>query len=243
MSNYQINIIHLYPDLLNLYGDKGNISAMKKRLEWRGIDVTVTECTDIETLNLSDADIVFLGGGSDKEMETVCTELRKKQTELKEYAENNGVLIALCGGFPMLGNYYENSENKVNGLGILDISTELVQTRMIDNVVLESPLVSQPIIGFVNHSGKTVIGEHTPLGKVICGFGNAGKGGDEGVIYKNVFASYLHGPLFPKNPQLCDYILTKALEKKYPDFNGLSRIDDGVEELANEYMLKRISGM
>lgn len=235
-----LNIIHLYPDLLNLYGDKGNIACMQKRLNWRGIDAKIQTCTNKDhSINLETADIIFVGGGSDREQEIVCGLLLKKKAELINYVESGGVLVAVCGGYQLLGKYYQTADKKIEGLGILDIYTDAGDTRLIGNVVLESELFSLKICGFENHAGRTYIGSHTPLGKVVYGYGNNGESGFEGVIYKNVIGTYLHGPLLPKNPMLCDYILTAALKRKYPDFNGLSELNDELENTANKYIENR----
>ena len=235
-----LNIIHLYPDLRNLYGDKGNIACMQKRLNWRGIDAKIQTCTNKDhSINLETADIIFVGGGSDREQEIVCGLLLKKKAELINYVESGGVLVAVCGGYQLLGKYYQTADKKIEGLGILDIYTDAGDTRLIGNVVLESELFSLKICGFENHAGRTYIGSHTPLGKVVYGYGNNGESGFEGVIYKNVIGTYLHGPLLPKNPMLCDYILTAALKRKYPDFNGLSELNDELENTANKYIENR----
>ncbi len=240
MSEYEINIVHLYPDLLNLYGDKGNIACLEKRLSWRGIRANVRQCTNQDhSMDLSGADIIFVGGGSDREQEIVCSLLLKKKDELIRYVESDGVLVAVCGGYQLLGKYYQTASAKIEGLGILDICTDAGADRLIGNVVLESDLFSQPITGFENHAGRTLIGNHTPLGRVVFGHGNTGDSGCEGVLYKNVVATYLHGPLLPKNPLLCDYILTCALKRKYPDFPGLTPLDDTLENQANQYIADR----
>ena len=237
----KIKIMHLFPDLLNLYGDKGNIECMRKRLEWRGIECEVVEFTsDCENLDLSDIDIVFLGGGSDREQKIVCGALTDYKDEIKTYVENGGSLVALCGGFHMLGKHYKLGDETIEALNILDISTEQGNDRLISDVVLEADfLPGKTIIGFENHSERININSHTPLGKVLYGNGNDGKSGFEGVVYKNVIASNLHGPLFPKNPSLCDYILANALKKKYSEFTELSPLDDSMEDKANEYMKNR----
>lgn len=242
-ENYSLNIVHLYPDLLNLYGDKGNIECMKKRLLWRGIDVNVLECTNKNPeIDFENTDIIFVGGGSDREQEIVCGKLLEKKTEICNYAELGGVIVAVCGGYQLLGKYYKTSNSKIEGLGILDITTDTEPnaSRLIGNIVLKSELISQNIVGFENHGGRTDIGKHTPLGKVVSGLGNNGNSGFEGVVYKNVIGTYLHGPLLPKNPQLCDYILTQALKRKYSDFNGLAPLDDELENTANDYVEKMV---
>lgn len=236
--DYEINIVHLYPDLLNLYGDRGNIACMEKRLKWRGIKANVYTCTNKDhSIDLKTADIIFVGGGSDREQEIVCSLLLKKKEEIKDYVENGGVLVAVCGGYQLLGKYYKTATTKIEGLDILDIYTDSGETRLISNVVLDCDKFEQPIVGFENHAGRTYLGSGMqPLGKVLYGNGNTGESGYEGVIYKNVVATYLHGPLLPKNPQLCDYILICALKRKYKDFGGLSPLDDELENLGNEYI-------
>lgn len=236
----KIKIMHLYPDLLNLYGDRGNIECLKRRLTWRGIDAEVVSyACDDDGFDISDVDIVFLGGGSDREQKIVCERLLAHKRQLTDFVENGGSLVAVCGGYQLLGKYYKLKDETIDGLGILDIYTEQGKGRLISNIVLESDIIHQKIVGFENHGGRTYIGSHKPLGRVIYGNGNADGAGAEGVIYKNVVATYLHGPLLPKNPELCDYILTNALKHKYPNFNGLMRLDDKLENMANEYIVKR----
>ena len=205
----KIKILHLYPDLLNLYGDRGNIECMRKRLMWRGIDAEVVTYTCEDSgFDLSDV-------------------------------EDNGVLVAVCGGYQLLGKYYKLENETIEGLDILNIYTEQGKKRLIGNIVLENDFLNQKIVGFENHGGRTYIGNHTPLGRVVYGYGNDEKSGVEGVVYKNVVATYLHGPLFPKNPALCDYILTNAIKRKNPDFKGLGGLEDTLEDMANQYIVNR----
>ncbi len=240
MADYKITIMHLYPNLLNLYGDKGNIECMKKRLLWRGIEAEVVEVAEEDDIDFSNADIIFLGGGTERELKIVAASLHEKKQQLVQFVENNGSLMAVCEGFEILGKSLYIGSEKTDGLGILDIYTENAgETRFTGDVILECEGIKSKVVGFENHSGITNIGEHTPLGKVIKGKGNDGESGFEGVVYKNVMATHIHGPIFPKNPELCDRFLTGALKTKYSDFEGLSPLDDGVEELANQYMVNR----
>lgn len=233
-----LHIVHFYPDLLNLYGDKGNIAALTKRAQWRGISVNMTVCTKEDAIpDLQDVDIIFLGGGPDKAEEMVCSLLKDKKEALASYVEENGVLLATCGGFSMLGKEFPTADGLVEGLGILNITTQPTEGRYIGNAVIESSLIKEPIVGFENRVGKMMMDQYEPLGKVVCGHGNTGDGAMEGLVYKNVIATHLHGPLLPKNPELCDEILTRALKKKYPDFEGLDGLDDAMEHLANEYVV------
>lgn len=243
MSDYKINILHIYPDLLNLYGDKGNIECMRKRLEWRGIEANVSSCSmENPEIDFSKADIVLLGGGLDRELAIVFDSLKEKKEELKTFVESGGTMLAICGGYQILGNRCVLGETQTEGLGILDIVTDknADNSRFIGDIAIECDGISTSVVGFENHSERTNIGSHAPFGKVIKGFGNDGTSGFEGVLYKNLIGTYLHGPLLPKNPKLCDKILENALKNKYPDFKELVRIDDGLEELANDYILKRM---
>ncbi|EGB90558.1 glutamine amidotransferase [Clostridium sp. D5] len=237
----KLTIGHLYPDLLNLYGDRGNIQCFRKRLEWRGIEAEVIPFLSGDTIDFSKLDIVLLGGGSDREQELVCGQLQNIRRNFKDYVENNGVVLAVCGGYQLLGKYYKTDKKNIEGLSILDITTEWEPERLIRNIVLNSPLFDTPVVGFENHGGRTYIGSHTPFGKVFYGLGNTGKSGYEGVVYKNVIGTYLHGPLLPKNPHVCDYLLEKALIRKYGEDIILEPLTDKLEHLANGYIVDRYS--
>ena len=233
-----LKIAHLYPELLNLYGDRGNIISLKKRAEWRGIDVEVKEYKLADEIDFENIDILFIGGGSDREQLLVCQRLKEIKNDFKNYVENNGVVTAICGGYQLLGKYYKMKEETVEGLEILDIYTESGEGRLIGNVVIETEFLDRPIVGFENHGGRTYIENHNPLGKVVYGNGNNDNDKEEGVLYKNVIGTYMHGPLFPKNPHLCDYIIKKALQNKYGEVE-LEELDDSVEFAANDYVVNR----
>lgn len=212
--NRKIVVGHLYPDLLNLYGDRGNIQCIMKRCEWRGIDAETIEYGLEDKVNFSKLDIVLLGGGSDREQMIVCRRLQEIREDFEAYVESDGVVIAVCGGYQLLGHYYQTDQGKMEGLHLVDIYTEQKPGRLIDNIVLKSELFDMPVVGFENHGGRTKIGNNKAFGKVLYGSGNDGESGYEGVIYKNVIGTYLHGPLLPKNPQVCDYLIERALERK-----------------------------
>lgn len=237
METKEIVIGHLYPDLLNLYGDRGNIACLKKRCHWRGIQTQLLEFNLGESIPFEQVDILLLGGGSDREQALVCKELLRWKEGFQAYIESGGVLIAVCGGYQLLGNYYQTKEEKMEGLGLVDIYTVQEEGRLIDNIVLESPLCDMPVVGFENHGGRTYIGSHQPFGKVLSGYGNDGKSRYEGVLYKNVIGTYLHGPLLPKNPQICDYLIEKALIKKYGDVELLP-LEDDLEREANRFICR-----
>ena len=235
----KLTIGHLYPDLLNLYGDRGNIQCFRKRLEWRGIEAEVIPFLSGDKIDFSKLDIVLLGGGSDREQMLVCERLKSIQPDFKAYVEDNGVVIAICGGYQLLGNYYKTDQGTIKGLELVDMYTEQGEGRLIQNIVLQSDLFEMPIVGFENHGGRTYINQNKPLGKVLHGAGNDGTSGYEGVVYKNVIGTYLHGPLLPKNPQLADWLIARALERKYKEKIELAPLDDSHEKEANDYVYHR----
>lgn len=240
-KKYSLKIGHLYPDLLNLYGDRGNVSALVKRMEWRGFGAETVEFNINSEIDFSSLDIVILGGGSEREQLMVLEKLKNVKEEFTQYVENGGVVLAFSGGFQLLGKFIKIKNQTIETLGIMDFYTESSEERLISNVVLDSDLFGEKtkIVGFENHSGRTYAGNLEPLGRVLYGNGNNGRDKKEGAIYKNVIGTYLHGPLLPKNPKLTDYVLKKALEKKYGEEIKLSPIDDTLENKANEYIVKR----
>lgn len=233
----KLRIGHLYPDLLNLYGDRGNIRTLKLRALWRGIEVNVEEFSLEDEIPFEDLDLVLLGGGSDREQLLVCKRLMALKKDFMDYAEKGGVILAVCGGYQLLGNYYQLDHERVEGLGILDIATVQGSPRLIGNIVLETN--TGPVVGFENHGGRTDIGSHEPFGRVVTGFGNDGKSGFEGVRYKNILGTYLHGPILPKNPNIADDLLTRALSRKYREFEALAPLDDQEELLAQSTLIAR----
>ncbi len=237
-KNMEITIGHLYPDLLNLYGDRGNIQCMRKRLEWRGIEAKVKEYQLTDTIDFAELDIVLLGGGSDREQMLVCNQLKTIQKDFKAYVEDGGTVLAVCGGYQLLGHYYDTSEGRIEGLSLVDLYTEQGSPRLISNIVIENEQFPYPIVGFENHGGRTHIGDNCPLGRVTFGFGNNGEDKEEGVLYKGVVGTYLHGPLLPKNPHVCDYLLKNALERKYGSIL-LEPLEDAQEREANQYIVDR----
>ena len=238
----KITIGHLFPDLLNLYGDRGNIQCMAQRLRWRGIEAEIKTFGIDDEIDFSALDIVLLGGGSDREQMIVCNRLKEIKDSFKTYVENGGVVIAICGGYQLLGKYYETDNGRIDGLDIVDIYTVQEKGRLINNIFLKSDLFEMPVVGFENHGGRTHINNNKPLGKVVYGKGNDGKSGYEGVVYKNVIGTYLHGPLLPKNPQLCDWLLSRAIERKYgKEAAQLAPLPDKEENEANEYIVDRYS--
>ena len=237
----KLTICHLYPDLLDLYGDRGNIIALAARCRWRGIEPVIQQASLGEDLDFMGMDILFLGGGSDREQGLLVQDLRRREKELRKAVENGLVVLAICGGYQMLGRYYQMaSGEKIQGLDIIDVWTIAGVKRLIGNVVVKIGESSRTLVGFENHSGKTYLGKGVkPLGKVLYGHGNNGDDREEGVRYRNVFGTYLHGPLLPKNPRLADLLLELALLRRGSD-TRLKELDDRLEDLAHEAMVKRL---
>lgn len=238
----KLKIGHLFPDLLNLYGDRGNIQCMKKRLQWRGIEAEVQEYQLHDPIDFASLDIVLLGGGSDREQMLVCKELKKIRQDFASYVEDGGSVLAVCGGYQLLGHYYDVGEERIEGLSLVDLYTIQSSPRLISNIIIENPDFSYPIVGFENHGGRTYINDNKPLGKVLYGYGNGPEGQEryEGVLYKNVVGTYLHGPLLPKNPHICDYLLKNAMERRY-GVSNLAPLDDKEEKEANEFICRRFN--
>ena len=244
MSEFKLNICHIYPDLLNLNGDTGNILCMKKRLEWRGIDCEVTGMSVGDTLHAKDHDLFFIGGGQDFEQKVLLEDAEKnKRSEIKNAIEDEKVFLAICGGYQILGQYYKDYEGRqLDFMQCIDIYTIAKgDDRMIGNVLFTcDDLGGETIVGFENHAGRTYLGDGVrPIGKVISGYGNNGEDGTEGAIYKNVYCSYSHGPMLPKNPDFCDLLLEKALERKYGKI-VLEKLHDDYEREAHRVMEQRL---
>ena len=238
----ELNICHLYPDILNLYGDRGNVLCLRKRLLWRGIDANVEEVSIGQKLEASKYDLLFIGGGQDFEQEVLLGDLAGAKTEeLKSAIEDGLPVLAICGGYQMLGQYYKTWDGaQCDFTGALDLYTIGSKDRMIGNYMFTCDELNCEIVGFENHSGKTYLGAGVkPMGKVLAGFGNNGEDGTEGARYKNVFGTYSHGSLLPKNPKLADHILRVALERKYGEAE-LTPLDDSLETAAHDYMKRRL---
>lgn len=238
----ELNIAHLYPDLLNVYGDIGNILILKYRAEARGIKINIQNISIKDEFNPENHDIVFFGGGQDYEQSIVSEDIKTtKRDTIKSYIENNKVFLAICGGYQLLGKYYTTpSGEKLEGLGILDIYTEGGNNRFIGNTIILNEEFNETYVGFENHSGRTYIGELKPLGKSIVGYGNNGEDGYEGCIYKNTYGTYFHGSLLSKNPELSDRLLSEALRIKYGEVN-LPPLNDELELKAKNKIIERFS--
>jgi CobQ-like glutamine amidotransferase family enzyme len=220
-------LYNLFPDRLNLYGDRGNVVALQKRCEWRGIQLTIVDIKSTNDMNLSSVDIIFIGGGSDREQGLITKELLKIKKEFKLGVEDGISCLAICGGYQLLGSFYVTSEGiKHMGMEICDFHSIAREDRQVGNILIDTMEFGR-VVGFENHSGRTYH-PYQPLGKVIKGYGNNGEDGTEGLIYHNVIGTYLHGPILPKNPSITDHIIAAAIERKYGK-KELIALDDALE--------------
>jgi CobQ-like glutamine amidotransferase family enzyme len=249
MKNMSLTIGWLYPKLMNIYGDIGNIISLTKRSKWRGIKTEVKMLNEGFNLNeLKNCDLLLMGGAQDKQQETVNQDLNRIKSLLKEKIENDTPGLYVCGGFQFLGKYYVDADGKtINGIGIFDLFTKNPgekANRLIGNIIFKPKIkeLVKPIIGFENHGGRTYLGKGIePFGEVIVGFGNNGEDKTEGAVYKNCFGTYSHGPILPKNPHLADYLIKSALKIKYRQEIELSAMDDSIEQKARNAIAERFS--
>ncbi len=248
-QDLQLNICHLYPDILNLYGDRGNTITFSKRCEWRGIKANVIKLGVGDDYDFQDIDLFFIGGGQDFDQHALLDDLGiglagSKASRLAQAIEKDVPVLAICGGYQLLGEYYvDASGDRMDFLGAIPIYTEAGDGRLIGNLAYKADAIegSPLVVGFENHAGRTRLREGVaPLGHVVYGSGNNGEDGTEGVRYRNVFGTYSHGPLLPKNPAFADCLLRIALERKYP-YSALPALDDTLETRAHDAMAHKLN--
>ncbi len=255
--SYKIKLYHLYPYNMNLYGDLGNVIAIKKRCEWRGLEFEIVNVKIGDKVDFSDADIIFMGGGQDKGQSIVSFDLIKRGAQIRDRIEDGCVALTICGGFQLFGKTFKTKDGvEIKGIEVFDVETVGGDKRFIGNVVIdiadtstewqslykykqmETPYTT--LVGFENHSGLTKIGKNSkPLGYVLNGYGNMGDGSYEGAVYKNAFGTYLHGSLLPKNPWFCDHLISIALMNRYGVAIPLDKIDDDLEISAHQAAIER----
>ena len=238
-----VRICHLYPRLLSVAGDRGNLFALMQRCAWRGIGCSVTEADVGVVPDFAQSDLILLHGGQDREMTAAAQDLAAKAGPLREAIEADAVVLAVCAGYQLLGRYYAPPAGPpIQGLGVLDAVTHGGPTRFIGHVAVEcelSPGKRHQLAGFENHSGRTYLGSDArPLGRLLAGAGNNGEDGTEGARYREVYATYLHGPVLPKNPWLADHLLSRALAHRYQDFGPLAPLTDQTERQAQAAALR-----
>lgn len=238
MSRQTINLLHLYPRDMNIYGDWGNVLTLKRRLEWHGYDVRLADYNPGDTFP-KDADLVVGGGGQDSGQDAIQQDLLVIGPLLRHLADQGVPMLMICGMYQLFGKFFKTQDGHViKGIGLLNVETYAGSERLIGNIVADSPEFGQ-IIGYENHSGQTFLAHGvTPLGRVIKGAGNNGQDGTEGARYKNVIGSYCHGSLLPKNPGVADFLIEKAALRKYGEFTP-SVIHDSFADEARRAAAKR----
>lgn len=238
MTKRAIHILQLYPNKMNIYGDWGNVLTLIRRLEWHGYKAVLTEYNEGDTFP-EEVDIVIGGGGQDSGQIVIQDDLLTIGNKLRELADADTPMLVICGLYQLFGKFFKTLDGTViQGIGLLDIETHGGTERMIGNIVTKSPEFDQ-IIGYENHSGQTFLDKGTvSLGKVVKGAGNNGVDGAEGVRFRNVIGTYLHGSLLPKNPLIADFLIEKAVLKRYGEFTP-TVIDDRFASLARAVAIKR----
>ena len=227
-----LRICSLYPELMNIYADRGNIAVLRARCEWRGMGFELAASSLGEPLDPDGHDLIYMGGGQDRDQEAVALDMTETKREALHAAAGRGtVVLAVCGGYQLLGTGYQLGDQELPGVGLVDLRTVREEgPRLIGNCAIEADLGTGPrtIAGFENHGGRTYLGEgEQPLGRVLKGHGNNGRDGTEGVRRGNVIGTYLHGPLLPKNVWLADRLIELALDIE------LAPLDDRLEEAAH----------
>lgn len=249
MKGLALRICHLYPELMNIYGDRGNVIALVKRCAWRGIEVEVARLSLGDALDPDYFDLFFIGGGQDREQMLVCEDLSsEKGAALRRAVEEGAALLSICGGYQLLGKSFLTWTGEyLPGIGLFDVETVGGDTRFIGNVAVRCTLEGAEgiLVGFENHSGRTRLGSGCrPLGEVIYGHGNNGEDGTEGCVYRHAVGTYLHGSLLPKNPRLADWLILHALRRRH-DLETLPPLNDSLEEAAHRAaysLIRRESG-
>jgi lipid II isoglutaminyl synthase (glutamine-hydrolysing) len=242
-----LRLVHLYPDLMSVYGDRGNVLALRRRAAWRHIDLELSELTVGDSLDPEQVDLIFFGGGQDREQEVVSPDfLQQKGQAVREAVDFGAALLSVCGGYQLLGQSYTTVDGQeLPGAGLFDVRSLPGPKRHIGNVLVETDLDGQQrtLVGFENHSGRTYLGPSTrPLGRAVVGAGNNGEDHTEGAVYKGAIGCYLHGSLLPKNPWLADRLLATALRHRLGEPVELAPLDDRLEEDAHQVMAERIRG-
>jgi lipid II isoglutaminyl synthase (glutamine-hydrolysing) len=232
-----LRLLALYPEQMNIYADRGNILFLRRRCEWRGIGFEYAAAGPGEGFDPGAHDLLYLGGGQDRDQVAVAADMVASKREAIAGAVDDGAaLLAVCGGYQLLGHSYQLGDERLSGLGVVDLETVREPgPRLIGNVAIEVDLGdgSRVLAGFENHGGRTYLGpEAEPLGRVLQGHGNNGKDGLEGVRRANLIGTYLHGPLLPKNAWLADRLIARALERRYGERPDLEPLEDEFEHAA-----------
>ncbi len=238
-----LKILWMYHDLMDLYGDKGNMQVLRVRSEKRGIECTVDTCSIGDTKDIRDYDLFFMGGGADREQALIYKDLISRKENILQAMESGTAFLLICGGYQLFGQYYKDQDGTViDGLGIFDYYTESTDrdSRCIGNIAVETTMDGRTFkaVGFENHGGQTK-NVSSPFAKVLSGHGNTYKGEFEGFCNDQVLATYMHGPLLPKNPAIADALIRRALRKRYGEVE-LAPLNDTIELRAQAVMLERL---
>lgn len=233
-----INILHLYPREMSIYGDFGNVLTLQRRLEWRGYQVNITLAGVGEDPKIAGADIIFAGGGQDRGQQAVGKDLQRHAKALRAASDNNVPILTICGAYQLFGHKFATLDGTViPGIGIFDAETIGSKDRMIGNIIIGTEFGE--VVGFENHSGKTkLLNDQKPFGIVKKGHGNDGNAKHEGARTNNTFGTYSHGPLLPKNPHFCDHLILTALNNKY-GVTELKALEDDLENQAHKSAASR----
>jgi CobQ-like glutamine amidotransferase family enzyme len=237
-------MLWLYPEHMNIYADRGNIAVLERRCRWRGIGFRLDRAGPGDRVDPDSHDLLYIGGGQDRDQALVARDLVESKREALAAAVADGaVMLAVCGGYQLLGRFYRDAAGvEQPGIGLLPLQTVAGARRMIGDVLLECTWADRTLAGFENHAGRTLLDRGAePLGQVVAGFGNDGASGDEGCRYRRVYGTYLHGPLLPRNPWFADRLLAEALA--HADGTGdvveLSALEDELEREAHEVSAAR----
>jgi CobQ-like glutamine amidotransferase family enzyme len=235
----RLRLLALYPEEMNIYADRGNITLLRRRCEWRGIGFDYEAAGPGEGFDPGAHDLLYVGGGQDRDQRLVAADmLATKRAAIAAAVDDGAVVLAVCGGYQLLGRSYQLGDERIEGLGLADLETVREPgPRLIGNVAIEVDLGGGPrlVAGFENHGGRTYLGAGAePLGRVVKGFGNNGQDRHEGVRLGNVFGTYLHGPLLPKNAWLADRLIALALARREGAEPELAPLDDRLERAAHE---------
>ena len=244
MPATRLRLVHLYGDLMNLYGDRGNIIVFQRRSAWRGIDLEVVDVSVGDEVDPASSDLFFFGGGQDREQDTVSRDLLAGNGRaICRAVEDGAALLAVCGGYQLLGHSFRSAEGtEIPGVGLFDAHTIAGARRMVGNLLVQDALdKGRSLVGFENHSGRTYLGSGVePLGRVLVGHGNNGEDRLEGARYRAAIGTYLHGPVLPKNPWLADWLLLAALHRRFGADATLPPLDDSAEVAAHNAVVERL---
>lgn len=246
MQHRKIRVCWMYHNIMDLYGDKGNMMVLKKRCEQRGIACEIETLEIGQEIDLTAFDLLFLGGGADREQVLLMQDLLNRKQQIADAMAQGTFIVLICGGYQLFGQYYIAADGtKIEGLKFFDYYTEAGSNyqRCIGNIAIAAELdgIAATIVGFENHGGQTR-NVKTPFGKVLSGYGNNQEEQAEGFYNGQVLGTYMHGPLFPKNPMIADFVIYKCLKKQDSkfEFRDLTKLDDSLEQKAREVILRRL---